>query len=86
VNDRLPPGLNVVAWRELPKGAKSLGRAATEAIYRYTLPNGETLTERLKIAGDGSTTPKRYLESTFGVPPEAQHGVRVLRIETLVSV
>ncbi len=86
VNERLPPGLNVVAWQELPRGAKSLGRAATEAIYRFTLPNGETLTERLKIAGDGSTTPKRYLESTFGVPPEAQHGVRVLRIETLVSV
>ncbi|HEV8266861.1 MAG TPA: TIGR03936 family radical SAM-associated protein, partial [Thermoanaerobaculia bacterium] len=85
VNDRLPGGLRLLSWIELPKGAKSLGRAATEAVYRFTLPNGETRTERLKISGEGSTTPKRFLESTYGVPPEGQHGIRVVREETLVA-
>jgi len=85
VNRRLPDGLRLLSWAELPKGARSLGRTATEAVYRITLPNGETLIERMKLAGDGAMTPKRYLEKTYGVPPEAQHGVRVVRQETVVS-
>lgn len=86
VNDRLPAGLRVLAWRELSKGTKSLGRAATEAVYEFTLPNGERRVETLRIAGEGSTTPKRWLETTYGVPPEGQHAVRIVRAETLVSV
>lgn len=85
VNDRLPPGLRVTAWEELPKGAPSLGRAATEAVYRFTLPNGEELTRRLRIAGEGATTPKRFIESTWGLAPEDQDGIRVVREETVVA-
>lgn len=85
VNARLPAGLRVLAWNELPKGAKSLGQTATEAVYRFTLPNGETLVERLKIAGDGAMTPKRFLEARFGVPPDAQGNVGVVRLETVVG-
>jgi hypothetical protein len=54
-------------------------------VYTFVLPNGETVTERLKISGENSTTPKRWLESTYGVPPEAQHGVRIMREETVVA-
>jgi hypothetical protein len=85
VNDRLPPGLRVTAWTELPKGAPSLGRAATEAVYRITLPNGEEVTQRLRIAGEGATTPKRFIESSWGVAPEDQDGIRVVREETVLS-
>jgi radical SAM family uncharacterized protein len=85
VNDRLPAGIRITAFVELPKGTKSLGRAATEAVYRFTLPNGETRMERLKIAGEGSTTPKKFLETAYGVPAEGQHAVRILREETVVS-
>lgn len=85
VNDRLSPGLRILGFAQLPKGAPSLGRAATEAVYRFTLPNGEARTERLRISGDGSTTPKRFLESTYGVPPESQHDIRVVREETILS-
>jgi hypothetical protein len=85
VNARLPDGLRITATAELPKGARSLGRAATEAVYSFTLPNGETRTERLALAGAEATTPKRFLEKEFGVPPEGQHAVRVMRLETVLQ-
>jgi radical SAM family uncharacterized protein len=85
VNDRLPPGLRVTSCAELPRGAKSLGRAATEALYRFTLPNGETREERLALAGEKATTPKKFLEKEYGVPPEGQHAVRVTRLETVLQ-
>jgi hypothetical protein len=85
VNGRLPAGLRITAFAELPKGARSLGRTATEAVYRFTLPNGEMCTKRLKITGEGSTTPKKFLEREYGVPPEGQHAVRIVREETVVS-
>ena len=85
VNDRLPPGLAITSCAELPKGAKSLGRAATEAVYRFTLPNGETREERLSLMGQTATTPKKFLEKEYGVPPEGQHAVRVTRLETVLG-
>ncbi|HQQ76623.1 MAG TPA: TIGR03960 family B12-binding radical SAM protein [Thermoanaerobaculia bacterium] len=85
VNDRLPPGLRITSCTELPKGAKSLGRAATEAVYRFTLPNGETREERLSLMGAAATTPKKFLEREYGVPPEGQHAVRVTRLETVLG-
>jgi radical SAM family uncharacterized protein len=85
VNDRLPPGLVITSCLELPKGAKSLGRAATEAVYRFTLPNGETREERLPLMGATATTPKKFLEREYGVPPEGQHAVRVTRLETVLG-
>ncbi len=85
VNERLPEGLRITGWRELPAGAPSLGKAATEAVYRFVLPDGESRTERLRIAGDGATTPKRFIESTWGLSPEDQHGIRVVREETVVA-
>ena len=85
VNDRLPAGVRITGREELPKGARSLGKAATEAVYRFVLPNGETRVERLRIAGDGATTPKRFLESMFGLAPEDQHNIRVVREETVLS-
>jgi radical SAM family uncharacterized protein len=85
VNARLPDGVRVTGWSELPAGARSLGKAATEAVYRFVLPDGETRVERLRIAGDGATTPKRFLESTYGLAPEDQHAIRVVREETLLS-
>ena len=85
VNDRLPPGLRITSCTELPKGAKSLGRAATEAVYRFTLPNGETREERLSLMGATATTPKKFLEKEYGVPPEGQHAVRVTRLETVLG-
>ncbi len=85
VNDRLPTGLRITGCRELPKGAKSLGRAATEAVYSFTLPNGETREERLSLMGQSATTPKKFLEKEYGVPPEGQHGIRVTRLETVLQ-
>ncbi|HEX7527540.1 MAG TPA: TIGR03936 family radical SAM-associated protein, partial [Thermoanaerobaculia bacterium] len=85
VNARLPLGLCVTSCVELPKGAKSLGRAATEAVYSFTLPNGETRTERLALSGTEATTPKKFLEKEYGVPPEGQHGIRVRREETVLT-
>ena len=85
VNARLPGGLRITACVELPKGAKSLGRAATEAVYSFTLPNGETRTERLSLVGTAATTPKKFLEKEYGVPPEGQHGIRVRREETVLA-
>jgi radical SAM family uncharacterized protein len=85
VNDRLPSGLVITSCVELPKGAKSLGRAATEAVYRFTLPNGETREERLSLMGATATTPKKFLEKEYGVPPEGQHAVRVTRLETVLG-
>src|SRR5450830_320226 len=85
VNTRLPDGLTITACAELPKGAKSLGRAATEAIYSFTLPNGETREERLSLMGATATTPKKFLEKEYGVPPEGQHAVRVTRLETILA-
>ena len=85
VNARLPGGLRITACVELPKGAKSLGRAATEAVYSFTLPNGEIRTERLSLMGASATTPKKFLEKEYGVPPEGQHGIRVLREETVLA-
>ncbi len=85
VNDRLPAGLRITSSTELPKGAKSLGRAATEAVYRFTLPNGETREERLSLMGQTATTPKKFLEREYGVPPEGQHAVRVTRLETVLG-
>ena len=85
VNDRLPSGLRITSSTELPKGAKSLGRAATEAVYRFTLPNGETREERLSLMGQTATTPKKFLEKEYGVPPEGQHAVRVTRLETVLD-
>ncbi len=85
VNARLPGGLRITACLELPKGAKSLGRAATEAIYSFTLPNGEIRTERLALSGTEATTPKKFLEKEYGVPPEGQHGIRVRREETVLA-
>jgi len=86
VNARLPDGLRITSWEALPKGAPSLGKSAVAARYRFTLPNGEELVETLSLAGGDATTPKRFLESRFGVPPEAQHSVRVLREETLLAL
>jgi radical SAM family uncharacterized protein len=85
VNARLPDGLRITACVELPKGAKSLGRAATEAVYSFTLPNGEIRTERLALSGTEATTPKKFLEKEYGVPPEGQHGIRVRREETVLA-
>src|SRR5271169_6671132 len=85
VNDRLPPGLRITSCAELPKGAMSLGRAATEAVYSFTLPNGEIRTERLALSGTEATTPKKFLEREYGVPPEGQHGIRVRREETVLT-
>jgi radical SAM family uncharacterized protein len=85
VNARLPGGLRITSCVELPKGAKSLGRAATEAVYSFTLPNGEIRTERLALMGATATTPKKFLEKEYGVPPEGQHGIRVRREETVLT-
>jgi radical SAM family uncharacterized protein len=85
VNARLPDGLTITACAELPKGAKSLGRAVTEAVYSFTLPNGETREERLSLMGATATTPKKFLEKEYGVPPEGQHAVRVTRLETVLA-
>ena len=85
VNARLPGGLSITSCLELPKGAKSLGRAATEAVYSFTLPNGETREERLSLMGQTATTPKKFLEKEYGVPPEGQHGIRVTRLETVLA-
>jgi radical SAM family uncharacterized protein len=85
VNARLPEGLRITARAELPKGAKSLGRAATMAVYRFTLPNGEMRTERLALSGVEATTPKKFLEKEYGVPPEGQYGIRVRREETVLA-
>jgi radical SAM family uncharacterized protein len=85
VNARLPGGLRITSCVELPKGAKSLGRAAIEAVYSFTLPNGETRTERLALSGTEATTPKKFLEKEYGVPPEGQHGIRVRREETILA-
>jgi len=85
VNDRLPSGIRITACTDLPKGAKSLGRAATEAVYAFTLPNGETREERLALSGTEATTPKKFLEKEYGVPPEGQHAVRVTRLETVLQ-
>ena len=85
VNDRLPPGVRITGTTELPKGTRSLGKTVTEAVYRFVLPNGEARVERLKIAGEGSTTPRRFLESAYGLAPEDQHDIRVVREETVLS-
>jgi hypothetical protein len=85
VNDRLPSGIRITALAELAKGAKSLGRAAIEAVYAFTLPNGETREERLALSGAEATTPKKFLEKTYGVPPEGQHAVRITRLETVLA-
>jgi radical SAM family uncharacterized protein len=85
VNARLPGGLRITVCVELSKGTKSLGRAATEAVYSFTLPNGETRTERLALSGTEATTPKKFLEREYGVPPEGQHAVRVTRLETVLT-
>ena len=85
LNARLPEGVRVTGWTELPRGAPSLGKAATEAVYRFVLPDGETRVERLRIAGEGATTPKRFLESTYGLAPEDQHAIRVVREETVLT-
>jgi radical SAM family uncharacterized protein len=85
VNARLPEGLRIMSCTELPKGAQSLGRRATMAVYRFTLPNGETRTVRLALSGAEATTPKKFLEKEYGVPPEGQHGIRVRREETVLA-
>jgi radical SAM family uncharacterized protein len=85
VNDRLPAGLRITGSAELAKGAKSLGRAATEAVYSFTLPNGEVREVRLPLTGTAATTPKKFLEKEYGVPPEGQHGIRVRREETVLT-
>jgi hypothetical protein len=85
VNDRLPPGMRLLGWTELPSGARSLGKAATEAVYRFTMPNGDEMTQRLPLAGEGATTPKRFIETTWGLAPEDQHVIRVVREETVLS-
>ena len=85
VNARLPDGVRITGWAALPKGTPSLGKAATEAVYRFVLPDGETRVERLRIAGEGATTPRRFLESTYGLAPEDQHAIRVVREETVLS-
>ncbi len=85
VNARLPGGIRITGWSELPKGAPSLGKTATEAVYRFVLPGGEMRTERLRIAGEGATTPKRFLEATYGLPPESQHSIRVIREEIVLT-
>jgi radical SAM family uncharacterized protein len=84
VNDRLPQGIRITGAMTLAPGAKSLGQVATEAVYRFVLPNGEARTERLKIAGQGSMTPKRFLEAEYGLAPEDQHAIRVVREETVL--
>jgi len=85
VNDRLPPGMRLLGWTELPPGAPSLGKAATEGVYRFTLPNGEVIVERLRLSGEGATTPKRHIETTWGLAPEDQHAIRVVREETVLT-
>ncbi len=85
VNDRLPPGMRLLGWAELPPGAPSLGKAATEGVYRFTLPNGEEIVERLRLSGEGATTPKRHIEKTWGLAAEDQHVIRVVREETVLA-
>lgn len=85
VNDRLPPGMRLLGWTELPAGAPSLGKAATEGVYRFTLPNGEEVVERLRLSGEGATTPKRHIETTWGLAAEDQHSIRVVREETVLT-
>lgn len=85
VNGRLPPGMRLLGWKELPPGAPSLGKAATEGVYRFTLPNGEEVVERLRLSGEGATTPKRHIETTWGLAAEDQHVIRVVREETVLT-
>lgn len=85
VNDRLPPGLAILGWAQLPPGTPSLGKSATEAVYRFVLPNGDETTQRLRLSGDGATTPKRFIETTWGLAPEDQHVIRVVREETVLT-
>ncbi len=85
VNDRLPPGMKLLGWTELPAGAPSLGKAATEGVYRFMLPNGEVIVERLRLTGEGATTPKRHIEKTWGLAAEDQHVIRVVREETVLT-
>lgn len=85
VNDRLPPGMKLLGWTELPAGAPSLGKAATEGVYRFLLPNGEVIVERLRLTGEGATTPKRHIEKTWGLAAEDQHVIRVVREETVLA-
>jgi radical SAM family uncharacterized protein len=85
VDARLPRGIRITSSVELPKGAKSLGRAAMEAVYSFLLPDGEMRTERLALSGADATTPKKFLEREYGVPPEGQHAVRVTRLETVLA-
>jgi hypothetical protein len=77
--------MRLLGWNELPPGARSLGKAATEGVYRFTLPNGEEMTQRLQLAGDGATTPKRFIETTWGLAAEDQHAIRVVREETVLT-
>ena len=84
VNSRLPAGVRVLGFEDLPRGARSLGQCATEAVYRFILPNGDERRERLRLAGEGAMTPKRFLESEYGLAPEDQHGIRVVREETVI--
>jgi hypothetical protein len=85
VNARLPAGIRIASLSELAKGSPSLGKAAAEAVYRFVFPNGEERVERLRLTGEGASTPKRFLESTFGLAPDDQHPIRVIREETVLK-
>ncbi len=84
VNARLPKGLEILSLRRLEKGVPSLGKSATEAVYEFTFPDGSARRERLRIAGEGATTPKRFLES-LGFVDENLRIIRVVREETVVT-
>ena len=86
MNDRLPAGLRITACVELPKGAKSLGRAATEAVYRSRSRTARRARSASRSRAQAATTPKKFLEKEYGVPPEGQHAVRVTRHETVLAV
>jgi hypothetical protein len=42
------------------------------------------VTQRLRLAGEGATTPKRFIETTWGLAAEDQHLIRVVREDTIL--
>jgi acetate kinase len=43
------------------------------------------IVERLRLSGEGATTPKRHIEKTWGLAAEDQHVIRVVREETVLA-
>ena len=43
------------------------------------------MTQRLSLSGESATTPKRFIETTWGLAAEDQHAIRVVREETVLT-